>query len=89
MSPYAVVLAPSALRDLQKTPPRVAGPLLAFIEGGLAANPRRRGKPLGGDLAGNWGARRGDYRIIYMIEEDVLRILVVRLAHRTVAYRPI
>lgn len=89
MSTYAVVLAPSALRDLQKIPPRVVGPLLAFIEGGLAANPRRRGKPLGGELAGSWGARRGDYRIIYLIEDDVLRILVVRLAHRSVAYRPL
>lgn len=31
--------------------------------------------------------RSGDYRIIYEVREDVLLILVVRVAHRKEAYR--
>ena len=31
--------------------------------------------------------RSGDYRIIYEVREDVLLILVVRVAHRREAYR--
>jgi len=31
--------------------------------------------------------RSGDYRIIYEVREDVLLILVVKVAHRREAYR--
>lgn len=53
----------------------------------LADNPRRVGKPLSGELSGLHSARRGEYRVIYRIREDVLVIESVRIAHRRDAYR--
>ena len=50
-------------------------------------DPRSRGKALVGNLAGLWRYRVGDYRIICDIEDDVLLILVVDVAHRREVYR--
>ncbi|WP_198148154.1 type II toxin-antitoxin system RelE family toxin, partial [Elstera litoralis] len=35
----------------------------------------------------NWKYRVGDYRIIASIEDDILRILVVRIGNRGDVYR--
>ena len=39
----------------------------------------------GGD--GFWRIRVGDYRVIYEIRDDVLVVVVVRVAHRSFVYR--
>jgi len=84
---YDVELTATAVRSLQAIPPRVAEHLVAFIFGGLRADPRRRGKPLQRDLAGYWGARRGDYRVIYRLDEAAKTLYVVKIAYRGDAYR--
>jgi mRNA interferase RelE/StbE len=85
--PYQAQLTNTALRSLQRIPPRVAEPLVAFIFGSLADNPRRRGKPLQGELARYWSARRGDYRVLYELDEDTKVMYVYKVAHRSEAYR--
>lgn len=87
MSYHAVLLTASALRSLDSVPPRVAEPLVAFIFGGLAGDPRRRGKPLQGDLEGRWAARRGDYRVVYRLDETTTTLYVLRIGHRADVYR--
>lgn len=85
--PYRVTLSSAAVRSLRSIPPRIAEPLVAFAFVGLAENPRRRGKPLGADFAGLWSARRGDDRVIYEIDDEVHIVDVIRIAHRSEAYR--
>jgi mRNA interferase RelE/StbE len=86
-SQYEPILTGPALRDLGSLPPKVVDPLLAFVYGGLAANPRRRGKPLGGELTGRWSARRGSYRVIYRLDDDSRSMYVLRVGHRGGVYR--
>mgnify|MGYP002518915996 FL=1 len=50
-------------------------------------DPRSTGKALVGNLAGLWRYRVGDYRIICDIEDGVLVILVVDIAHRSKVYK--
>lgn len=50
-------------------------------------DPRQLGKPLTGQLAELWRYRVGDYRIIASIEDDEVRILIIRLGHRRDIYR--
>ena len=88
MTNYHAVLTASALRSLQSVPPRVAEPLVAFIFGSLANDPRRRGKPLQRKLAGRWAARRGDYRIVYRLDDDGATMYVLKIAHRSQVYLP-
>ena len=87
MSGYRAVLAASAVRSLRTVPPRVAEPLVAFIFGSLADNPRRRGKPLQRELEGRWAARRGDYRVLYRLDEDTKTMYVLKIGHRSNVYR--
>lgn len=88
MTDYHAVLTASALRTLRSVPPRVAEPLVAFIFGSLASDPRRRGKPLQRELAGYWAARRGDYRIVYRLDEGTMTMYVMKIGHRARVYRP-
>lgn len=42
-----------------------------------------------GTLAAELGRciRQGDYRILYEIEDDILRVMVVKIGHRRDVYR--
>ena len=84
---YRTALTGAALRSLQAVPPRVAEPLVAFIFGSLAEQPKRRGKPLQGELTGRWAARRGDYRIVYRLDDDTKAMYVLKIARRADVYR--
>ena len=85
---YRVTIAPPARRALENGRPQpIAAAALEFITGPLAENPRRVGKPLRGELADLWSARRGQYRVVYAIRDDIVTVTVVRVAHRQDAYR--
>ena len=62
-------------------------PLQRRIENALleiAANPRV-GKPLKGDLKGNYSHRVGDWRVVYSIEKSF--VYVKDIGHRREVYR--
>ena len=86
MSEYQVVLTASALRSLQAVPPRIVQPLVEFIFGGLASDPRRRGKPLRRELEGRWAARRGDYRVLYRLDDTTKTMHILKIGHRAKVY---
>lgn len=53
----------------------------------LAVNPRPPGaRMLQDDPERRWRVRIGDHRVIYSIDDGVLTVLVVRVAHRREAY---
>lgn len=86
--PYEVVFTRSARHALEITlPESVAAAALEFIVGPLASNPRRLGKPLREPLAPLYSARRGEYRVLYRIEDNRLLIEIVTIEHRRDAYR--
>ena len=77
---YTVTVDRRAAKQLEKLPVEVYVILESAIDG-LALNPRPPGcKKLQG-RGDQWRLRRGDYRIIYEIEDDVLRVLVVEVGH--------
>ena len=79
----------AAQRELNKLDPQAAKRILKFLSERLApsADPRRLGETLHGKLSDYWKYRVGDYRIIATIEDDKLRILVVRIGNRREVYR--
>jgi len=60
--------------------------VIEFAFGDVAREPHRVGKPLRRDLDGTDGARRGPYRILYRIDDDV-RVVIYRVDHRADVYR--
>ena len=82
---YAIDIKPSARRELEKLSDSLIARLLRKIEG-LAINPRPPGcRKLRGykDL---WRVRVGEYRTIYIIEDDRKIVSITRIAHRREVY---
>lgn len=85
---YEVRFTSSARRALaEELPEKVATAAWSFIMGALRDNPHRVGKQLVEPLFPLYSARRGEYRVIYRIMNDLLVIQVVTIAHRRDAYR--
>lgn len=85
--PYEVAITATAARDRQRLSDNVATACVEFIFGPLVENPHRLGKPLRDDLAGLHSARRGDYRVIYLIDDRNRRIAILHIARRSDVYR--
>lgn len=77
--------AASALTDV--LPEKIAHAVYEFITGLLLENPQRVGKPLGPPLAPAYSARRGDYRVLYLIDDATHTVEVTAIRHRVDAYR--
>ena len=67
---FAIAWTAPARRALGRLPEKVATSVVEFLYGSLAANPHRVGKPLRLGLGGLHSARRGDYRVIYRIDDQ-------------------
>ncbi len=87
-APYGVRITSAARRQLGRLPGKVATAVVEFLTVVLPENPMRLSKPLTGELTGLRSARRGDYRVLIDVDEVDRQILVVRIAHRSDAYRP-
>jgi mRNA interferase RelE/StbE len=85
---YGLLVTPPAQQALDRLPERVAAAIAELLTGDLLAAPRRVGKPLRRELAGVWSARRGSYRVLYEIDEENNRVVVLRIDHRADIYRP-
>ena len=86
---YELVLTPPAVRAIAgKLPAPVATAVIDFMTTALVTNPYRVGKQLREDLTGIWSARRGTYRVLYRINDDLREVVVLRIEHRRDAYRP-
>ena len=85
MAKYKVTIIPSAQKEITKLPKHVQNKVLKAIIS-LSENPRPHGckKLVGTD---SWRFRIGEYRIVYSIEDNVLLIEVIRIAHRKEVYR--
>jgi mRNA interferase RelE/StbE len=85
---HGLLVTPPAQRALDRLPERVAAAIAELLTGDLLVAPRRAGKPLRRELAGVWSARRGSYRVLYEIDEEKGRVVVLRIDHRADIYRP-
>jgi mRNA interferase RelE/StbE len=84
---YEIEWAGTALRELRKLDKQTARRVLRAVTG-LAADPRPAGvRALSGQPTGTMRLRVGDYRVVYVIEDQQIRVLVVRVAHRREVYR--
>jgi mRNA interferase RelE/StbE len=82
---YSLEIKRSAAKELAQVPPKDRGRIVARIQA-LADDPR----PVGAEkLSGQerYRVRQGDYGILYEIEDQILRIMVVKLGHRRDVYR--
>jgi mRNA interferase RelE/StbE len=83
---YEVRIAPAAQRQYRKLPvairKRIGKELVALSE-----EPRPAGVVKLRGSRNRWRIRLGDYRIIYQIEDEIVLVTVLTIAHRREVYR--
>ena len=85
---YALVVAPAARRALAGTlPEAVAAAAYEFLDGALLESPYRVGKRMRPPLAPALSARRGPYRVLYLVDDEARTVTVTSVSHRADAYR--
>jgi mRNA interferase RelE/StbE len=83
-----VSLSWQARRNIREhLPLEVAAAAMKTIEGFIAVNPCRAGKPLDEPFDGFYSARRGTYRIVCRIDEAKRQVQIYSIRHRRDAYR--
>ena len=80
---YSLLIARSATTALSVgLPVKIAHAVYQFITGPLLDHPRRVGEPLGPPLEPAYSARRGDYRVLYVIDDATHVVTVTAIGHR-------
>ena len=87
---YSVVLSAEA-QQIYVSADQVLAKKIARCLEQLEQNPRIHPtiKPLKGDLIGYYRYRLGDYRVIYLIDDETNQVLVDTIAHRREAYEQV
>jgi mRNA interferase RelE/StbE len=85
---YDVEITSEGLRHLDRLPAKVRAAAIELILGPLAAAPHRLGKALLGEFAGLFSAGRGDYRVVYAVDEARRVVTMHRVQHRRDVHRP-
>ncbi|HLD22872.1 MAG TPA: type II toxin-antitoxin system RelE/ParE family toxin [Sulfuricurvum sp.] len=85
MASYKIEIKKSAAKEIENLPSIVLKRVVSHIQE-LGSNPRPIGcKKLSGDE--KYRLRVGDYRILYEIEDAIVTVYVVKVAHRKEVYR--
>lgn len=85
MAVYSVLIKKSAAKELEAVPKKEREKLIAKIRN-LAGNPRPEGsEKLAGD--DKYRIRQGVYRVLYEVDDAIVVVTVVRVAHRREVYR--
>lgn len=83
---YRVLLRRSAVRELEGLHQPMRRRVARAIDG-LADDPRPPGAKLLSGPDRRWRIRVGDHRILYLVDDDSVVVVIVRVRHRKDAYR--
>lgn len=86
---YRVEYSKAALKQLKKMDRFDARLITSWIGKNLEGceDPRAHGKGLTANRSGEWRYRVGNYRILCVIQDDVLLIEVFAIGHRSSVYK--
>ena len=85
MAAYSVLVTRSAEREIEHLPVGIRRLVVRRIVA-LADDPRPHGsQKLSGE--DKYRIRKGDYRVVYTIEDGIVTVTIVRVAHRSDVHR--
>ena len=84
---YNIIFKRRAAKELLKLPNKIV-PLISVTIDDLAVNPRpKAAKKLKGSKDELWRIRIGDYRVVYVIDDQIRIISIRRIGHRKDIYK--
>ena len=85
MAKYKIEIKKTAAKEIKKLPAKNINRVIKILDG-LAGNPRPEGcLKLSGEE--KYRIRFGVYRVLYEIQDNLLLVIVVKVAHRKDVYR--
>lgn len=86
---YHIEFTEYARKSLEKLDQFTQKIILSWLRKNIEGcdDPKLHGKPLSANRSGQWRYRVGDYRVIVMIEMEVLTVLVIAVGHRRDIYK--
>jgi mRNA-degrading endonuclease RelE of RelBE toxin-antitoxin system len=84
---YELRVTGPAQRQLEQLPANVAAAVVEFMMSTLLERPHQVGGRLQRELEELHSARRGAYRIVYRIDDEMRTVTVLRVDHRARVYR--
>jgi mRNA-degrading endonuclease RelE of RelBE toxin-antitoxin system len=85
---WKVEITSPAPKGFRRLPGKPAAAIVEFVTGPLADNPRRLSKPSRMNCSGGTRPRRGDYRVLFTLDDEDRIPYVHRIEHRSDVYKP-
>lgn len=87
MASYRIQLKASAAREIEKVVAKSDRRRIVERIGRLTGDPRPKGSEKLAGYDDRHRVRQGDYRIIYLIDDDALLLTIYKVGHRRDVYR--
>ncbi|MCP5047346.1 MAG: type II toxin-antitoxin system RelE/ParE family toxin [bacterium] len=84
---YELIWHEGVLKDLKKLDKEVARKIVTKVKNYLIVDPLSLGKPLKGNFSGLYRYRIGDYRVIYSVNRQEVKINILAARHRKDVYK--
>lgn len=84
---YRLVPTRRFVKQLKKLDRFTQKQITTYLETNVVEDPRRHGKALLGNRAGQWRYRIGNYRVIVQIVDDELVVETLEVGHRREIYK--
>ena len=85
MGKYSIEIKPPARKELEALPDDLLGRVIRKLES-LAEAPRPAGCRKLKGYKDQWRVRVGDWRVVYIVDDDARIVSVTRIAHRRDVY---
>lgn len=87
MSGWRIETSEAFDTSIRKLDRAIARRVIDYLEALLELeDPRQRGRELTANRSGYWRYRVGDYRILTQLEDDLMIIVAIDMAHRSEVY---
>jgi len=84
---YKILIKTSAGKELAEVGSKAHREKLVARVQGLAANPRPHGSEKLAGYADRYRVRQGNYRVIYLIDDEASVVTIYKIGHRKDVYR--
>ncbi len=84
---YKAIWHEGSLEDLKKFDRTIAKKIVAKVKNYLILDPAKLGIPLKGNLKGLYRYRIGEYRVIFVIDEEEKKVIILKVDHRKKIYK--
>ena len=84
---YKAIWHEESLKDLKKFDRTIAKKIVEKVKNYLIQDPLKLGIPLKGNLKGLYRYRVGEYRVIYVIDKEEKKVIILKINHRKKIYK--